>query len=340
MTVVNTSAIITYPYVGPENYSFPYKTFNESDLKITHFSTLGIATNMSEGVEVIRNSDGVGGEIVVTSTIYGFDGTIEIFRELPFTQAVDWRNNSTIPMLTLENSFDKAVMLIQQMLAILTGSVVVSRWRGAWVSGADYVAGEIASSETGSLYVAKVGHISTTSFADDLASGYWELFLDVAIIRQYSEVAAASAVQATDAELVCVAAENSVLLSKGMIDQSEALAAQSAIQTRDCATATFDLTVRAEQAAETAEAIVASGSRTDAITTDFFTATAAQTNFALTEYGPEENLLVFINGIKLRLDQDYTTDSATVATTVILSTPADGDEEVEVICFNTSVLGA
>lgn len=338
MSVYSVYTPNSYVYTGPADYSFDFYLPSVTDLLVVHIDESGVSAILSD-VNVVKNTGTDGGVATINSPVES-GGVVYLYRDVPYVNNVAWKHEGGLDFDKLEANFDLLEYQIQQLLQLVESGNFTTVWRQDWVQLTTYVVKEMIRSANGNLYIAKVNHISTDSFTDDLAAGYWELFLDVATIRQYSEIAAEASVQAAESERICTAALNSVLLSQQMVDQSEGLAARSAIETRDCATATFELTVRAETAAEAAEAIVSSGNRTDAMYTDFETLSASQTDVDVTNYGPQENLLVFMNGIKLRLGQDYTTDSSTAATKIVLATAAEGGEEVEIICFNTNVLGA
>lgn len=81
--------------------------------------------------------------------------------------------------------------------------------------------------------------------------------------------------------------------------------------------------------------MTAIGERSDAIHSDFYEATEAQTEFVITEPTGEDNIIVFMNSRKLRLDEDYTLNSSVAASLLTLAAGADAGDEIEIISFNT-----
>lgn len=179
MTVPNTSPIIQYLFSGAGDYTFPFRIFEETDIKVYHIdATIGAVTALTFSTDyTVDFTEGIDGGTVTVSWTDKTDGNLEIRRELPYTQETDWVNNNALDMALIENAFDRAVMLLQQMnttLAIGSAEVV---WRGLWASGETYEARDIIISDTDDLYVCVVGHIADTTLAADISAGYWKLVL-------------------------------------------------------------------------------------------------------------------------------------------------------------------
>jgi len=194
MTVSSVTPSVTYVYTGPNLYDFNFLTYKESDLVVSHFNTSGVETVLVLNVNytVVLDQYGNGGYISVTSPAPA-SGTLVIRRVLPITQEVDWVNNSPLDADILERSFDRLVMILQQMDVILSDELVATTWRGNWITSVIYSSRDVIIGPDTNLYICAVAHTSGT-FATDLASGYWVLVVDVA-----SATAAAAAALVSEA---------------------------------------------------------------------------------------------------------------------------------------------
>lgn len=137
MTVSASNPVISYTYTGLGNYSFDFRVFEETDLEVSLISTAGEVQGLTYGTEYsVTLVEGVEGGAVTVSGA-GLSGAIlEIKRDLPVTQEMDFVNNDPLNAETLEQAFDKLTMLLQQFDAVLANLTQVIVWRGDWVSGA------------------------------------------------------------------------------------------------------------------------------------------------------------------------------------------------------------
>lgn len=123
MTVSATAPIITYDCTGGTSYTYGYKIFEDSDLTVVYNDGSGNETDLTLDVDytVSGAGDGSGGTIT-TNTVYN-SGTIQIYRNLPYTQEHDLQNQGPLDAETLEEMMDRVVMLVQQIYSQALGGV-------------------------------------------------------------------------------------------------------------------------------------------------------------------------------------------------------------------------
>jgi hypothetical protein len=116
MTINTTTNKITYTGNGTtDTFSFPFKVFNESDIKVILILITSEAETelvLDTDYTVIINGTSEGGD-VITTTAHASTYKILIKRELPVTQATEIPTESNIPEKSLENAYDKLTMLTQ-----------------------------------------------------------------------------------------------------------------------------------------------------------------------------------------------------------------------------------
>ena len=181
MTIATQSSSIILNASGV-TYPFAFVSPNASDISVIYTTTAGIQSTLTPSqYSVVLNSVPTGGlwstsGTVTTSTSYA-SGTITIQRVLPFQQLTTISNQGDFNPQVIEQALDQLCMEIQQV-ANRTGS-----YRGIWISGATYNFGDIVQdgvngNYTNNLYVCSQANTAGT-WASDIASGYWQLALNV-----------------------------------------------------------------------------------------------------------------------------------------------------------------
>jgi hypothetical protein len=179
MTVETTASLTTYTYTGPGDYAFTFPVTAEEDLVVTHVAVDGTATvgTLSTDYTITLVNDGQDGGTVTTVNPTDTTGRLQIQRVLPFEQKTAWENQGHLDLGILERDFDRVIMLLQQMNAIVLGEDATFMWRGTWATGYGYTPGQVATGPDYNVYLCLVAH-SATVFLDDLADGYWQLIID------------------------------------------------------------------------------------------------------------------------------------------------------------------
>ena len=335
MTVAATAPIITYEYTGPADYDFPFRVFTETDVVISYLDVQGVTTLLLIGVDyTVELVEGiVGGTCKITYA--PTDGTISVYRQLPIIQTTDWVNNGPFDMELLEQDFDKNVMLLQEMGLAISGELTGVAWTGLWESVYPYRIGNLVEAPDSNWYMAINDHTSSTDFDADLASGNWALALNIAYLENLTTLAAQSEFNAAASAGEALTSAADALVSEANAASSETNASLSENNAANCASEANQSAIEAEAAKDAAEALVIVGDRSDAIFTDFYTATAGQVDFTITQPSGENNIFVFMNSRKLRRNEDYTLNSASAASVMTLTSPADAGDELDVVSINT-----
>lgn len=103
-------------------YSVPFDFLLPNDLGVSvTLKSTGVATILSYGSQ-FTVTGGEGGGAVVTTAAWSNLYTVEIFRDLPFTQLDVFEEGQRIPMKMLEAGFDRMVMQIQRAWAGIAGT--------------------------------------------------------------------------------------------------------------------------------------------------------------------------------------------------------------------------
>lgn len=254
MTVSSTSPLIRYPFVNanisvwPAEFSFPFLVYDEETVRVDSYDETGVLRSLVYDTDytVLISEVGEGGEIFILQSAAVPDGYIEIQRQLPLEQDVDWVNNNALDMEILEQSFDELTMMLQDFAVIVNGEGAVINWRGTWAAGIFYNINDIAVAPNGSWYICTESHTST-NFDNDLLSGYWVLILDLESILVYVQqaedaatAAAASASAASASQLAAGQSATDALSSANNAEFSEANAGTSAQNAANCAQDAFD----------------------------------------------------------------------------------------------------
>ena len=184
MTVGTTTPKITYIYTGPGSYAYAFTLTSDVDVQVSHLDgTTGLETLLvlTTDYTVSRAVDNLGGTIV---TSYApTSGTLIIRRKITIQQLVDWVNNSELDVEILEGSFDKLTMILQeQNLIVEEGSTGILS-KGVWSTSVAYSMSDVVQYPTAgdSYYICEESHTSGT-WATDLASGLWRVFIDFSVL--------------------------------------------------------------------------------------------------------------------------------------------------------------
>jgi len=166
---------------------------------------------------------------------------IIIARSLGFTQDTDWVNGGILDMPLLTRSFDKVIMLLQQMNEVVQGGSIASNWRGPWVTGVPYYAKDIVVGPTGNWYACHITHQSGT-FVNDLAAGYWVIALDIVSMTTLMNAAIAAKEAAIAARDIALAAQ-AAASAQTAIDASKTVLSQDTSVTVTSDADSIDLSV-------------------------------------------------------------------------------------------------
>ena len=332
MTVSSTSPLIVYDYTGAGVYTFPFRIFEDTDLVITHDTDDGQSTLLINQVDYLVGiiEEIEGGNVEITNTVIT-GGTLEIRRQLPVTQEVDWVNNDPLDAEILEISFDRIIMILQEFYDRIDSIFVNFSFQGTWTPNTYYDQYNIVLWEQ-IWWVSKQDFTSGDVFDED----NWNPMFDFTSLYDLLEQACECATQACEcATQTAEDAQNTEAL-RDQAAASEANAAISETHSANCAKSAFDDAERAEDAADRAENIIGIGDRVDAIDQDHYKATQGQTIFTVTQPTQVGNLLVFMNSRKLTYQEDFTVNDELVASQVIIDNPApDSGDEIEIVSFNT-----
>jgi hypothetical protein len=200
MTVSAATPIQNYSYSGPGQYDFDFVVFENDDVTVYHTTVAGVQSELIQDSDytIQLNADEDGGYIVTTAPTVT-SGTLSIRRELAYTQEVDWLTNDPLPAETIEESFDRLVMMIQQIDLQVSEDLVKVNWMGTWTSGIAYSIRDVVVGSDSSIYVCQTAHTSGT-FVTDVAAGYWLLVVDVSAAIAAAESALISEANAGTSE--------------------------------------------------------------------------------------------------------------------------------------------
>lgn len=243
MTVSATTPTITYAYSGVGRYDFSFLTYDVNDIWAVHTNEEGLVTTLviESDYSAVLNQGSDGGYItVINPDLAG--GTLNIRRVLDIIQLVDWVNNSAFDMNILERSFDRVVMMMQQLEVTVVDGSSTTNWRGDWQAGASYSNQDIAIAPiTANWYVCVVPHVASNNFDADLAAGYWLLALDMHTINTQVLAAQEAADDAEGYRDECLTYKNSAEQSavsasnsQGACSDHEANSAQNAQEAANC----------------------------------------------------------------------------------------------------------
>lgn len=331
MTISTTNSFSKSVADGIEKtFNFDFQVNGAEDVQVY----FGSVVQSTAGFAVSVEPDNVGGSVTFVEAPPS--GTLVTCRRwLEASQTTAYPVAGPFPAKSHERALDKLTMLVQQTQDLTNNAVTSTVWRGDWQEDYAYNEMDLVWAPDGRWYACSLPHTSGTTFADDLAAGRWILALDVAYIDQRASDASAAAIEAKASEDAAALSETNAAASASSASTSAGTAAtQAGIATTQAGIATTKASEAAASAAEAASLVIV-GERSDAIYPDYYVATAGQEDFTITHPAPKENILVFMNSRKLRITDDYTLDSDIAASTLTLTTAAEGGEEVDIISINT-----
>jgi hypothetical protein len=183
MTVSAQSPVVTRVYTGPGDYDFDFLVYDVANLEMTIVDTSGVPQTLTvANYSAVTLSPNPGGTVTITDALGVLPlGTLYIRRTLAYQQTIDWINNEAFNMELLERSQDQMVMMLQQIDSIVKDAMLLSTWRGTWVTPVTYNAKDLVVAPNGNWYACLETHTSD-DFTADLAAGYWVLALDLAAV--------------------------------------------------------------------------------------------------------------------------------------------------------------
>ena len=338
MTVSSTAPIIKYDYQGPGDYDFPFRVYKSENILVYHRDDKGVVRmlNQQSGDFVVTiNSDIDGGTVTFMAPIDPLDplnnpgGTFIIDRELPIVQEVDWVNNDPLDAETLERSFDRIIMILQELNYFFDeGFLEQFNFTGMWEPNRQYLHFNIVEHEN-AFYAAHDDVLTGNDFDPD----NWTKLLDFQTVFDLAQAAAQSEANAKQSEVNAKDSEVNAKDSEQRAESAEANTAVAQNLAQNCAAMSYKAKLDAEKAADEAVNAASLGQRVSGVTVDYYTAKAGQTDFPSTApiaKKQPESIQVFMNSRKLRRDEDYYIG----ATGITLRAPAHADDEIDVINWN------
>ncbi|MFH1092110.1 MAG: carbohydrate binding domain-containing protein [Pseudomonadota bacterium] len=130
MTV--SSAINRIQHAGngaSTTFAYNFKIFDENDLTVILTDSSGAETTKTVNTDYTVSGVGLdaGGNVVCTSFIPATGETLTILRELDLVQETDLMPNDPLPAETLEEVFDRALMISQQLNEALSRSLQLKK---------------------------------------------------------------------------------------------------------------------------------------------------------------------------------------------------------------------
>jgi len=122
MSINSTVSKVQYTLTqANQTLAVPFYFFANTHLKVIKSpqTTLTITTHYT----VTGANMEAGGSVILTGTGTAIGDVITIIRNAPATQLVDYIYNSAFPSETHEQALDKLTMLVQQLIAIQTGTL-------------------------------------------------------------------------------------------------------------------------------------------------------------------------------------------------------------------------
>lgn len=132
MTVPTTSNRVSYACDGVTTvFAFTFKAYDKADLRVILGGPAGSETILTLDIDysVSISAPGPGGTVTLigsyaaTPPASGY--TLTIYRELAMTQLIDLVHGDAMPPDTLEEGYDRAVMLIQQLSERIGRSILL-----------------------------------------------------------------------------------------------------------------------------------------------------------------------------------------------------------------------
>lgn len=118
MTVLNTTRIEYHTGDNNEtSFAYSFRIYQDSDLVVTLTDLLGAETTQTLGVDYTVTGAGDATGTVEMTVAPPLNHVLRIERVLPLTQLIDLRGAGSFLPENHEEAFDRAIMLMQQVLA-------------------------------------------------------------------------------------------------------------------------------------------------------------------------------------------------------------------------------
>lgn len=182
------------------NYGFLIPGANGSDqtnAQVTYTDPSGNVTVLANSQYTISGvGNATGGAVTFTlanNTPIAVGSTLLIKRTVPYTQTYSIENQSGFYPAVVDSALDTIVLELQQVLTKITSVVT---WKGNWAAATVYEVGDFiidgaAGNNTNNVYFCSVANTSSSSFANDLAAGDWQLVLSYSQISSSAQLALA-----------------------------------------------------------------------------------------------------------------------------------------------------
>lgn len=128
MTVLTTNNKVRQEGDGTSTgFPFTFKVFSDEDIRVISIADADGAETVVDSADysVSLNTDGEGGTVTF-NTAPAADVDILLKRELDVTQEINIPRSSNIPEQSLENGYDKAIMLIQDIFERLSRAILLT----------------------------------------------------------------------------------------------------------------------------------------------------------------------------------------------------------------------
>lgn len=128
MTISTTASRIAYTGNGVTTaFSFPYRFFANTDLVVVKVSTLGVETTLVLTTDyTVTGADLDAGGTVTCVVAPAAGERLVIYRDMDYTQEVDYTSGDSFPAETHERALDRLTMQNQQLKDAVDRSVKVS----------------------------------------------------------------------------------------------------------------------------------------------------------------------------------------------------------------------
>lgn len=261
MTVSTQPAGATYLGDGATTvFTFSFIGVQASDIEVIYTNSTGTETLLapSQYTLVLTAASagalwGIGGSVtypIIGSAILA--GTsLTIRRKVPFKQTVSISNQGAFYPQAIEQALDLLALEIQQVVN-RTGQD-----RGTWATAIYYNYGDIVidganGANTGNYYLCIQSNTSGT-WATDLSSSFWSLFIDTQVIAGYATSASASATAAANS---ATSAAGSASSASGSASSAASSASAASASATNAATSATNAAASASSAATSASILL------------------------------------------------------------------------------------
>lgn len=124
MSLNNKENVIRYLINGNTDYTIPFIYWAKEDIKAKVINAEGVEVQLVYGTDYSVSSPMSSGGILYKITDWSSFSQITIYREISYTQEVDFTEGSTLSAETIETTFDKDVARSSQLEEKMTRSIV------------------------------------------------------------------------------------------------------------------------------------------------------------------------------------------------------------------------